>query len=109
MKSKRHVLIGLTALAAALTASLASAATTDGAPRTAVVRYSDLDLSKPRDAHRLYVRIKDAAREVCDNSPMSDLQRLRVYKQCMNEAVSNALAQVRASQPSQSLYARFGN
>jgi UrcA family protein len=108
VKSKRHLLIGLTALAAALTANLASAAPAEGEVKTLVVRYSDLDLSQPKDAHRLYVRIQHAARLVCDNFPTSDLARLAIYERCMKNAISNAVSQVREKEP-QSLYARFGS
>jgi UrcA family protein len=95
---KRNALIGLAALTAALTVGLASATTVDDEPRTLVVRYSDLDLSQPRDAHRLYARIKTAARSVCDNSPDSDLARLAQYEKCVAHAVTNAVETINAAQ-----------
>ena len=110
MKSQRHLLISLAGLAVALTTHLAPAATlNDDAARTRVVRYSDLDLSRPEDAHRLYVRIEQAARAVCDSTPALDLHRIEASKRCIQQAVSNAVAEVRASQPGQHLYAQFGN
>jgi UrcA family protein len=85
-------------LAAALTANLASAATADDGARQAVVKYSDLDLSQPNDARRLYRRIKQAAREVCENNPQSQLELLRRYKECMAKAVNDAVGQVQSTQ-----------
>ena len=110
MNSQRHLLIGCAALALALTANLASATTPgDINVKTTVVRYSDLDLSRPEDAHRLYVRIERAAQSVCDAPPVADLPRIQASKRCIQQAVSDAVAQVRAAQPAQHLYAQFGN
>lgn len=95
---KRYALVGIAALAAVLTANLASATPEDDGPRTLVVRYSDLDLSQPGDARRLYARIKVAARSVCDNSPSSDLMRLAQYEKCMNQAIRRAVGTVNAAQ-----------
>ena len=81
MKSQRHLFIGLVALAGALSATLVSAATPENSDlRTLVVRYSDLDLSQPQDAHRLYMRIERAAQLVCDSSSMGRSQARRSYK-----------------------------
>jgi len=63
-----------------------------------VVNYSDLDLSRPRDAHRLYSRIKHAARQVCDNYPSSDLHLLKAYETCLTKAINDAVAQVQSVQ-----------
>jgi UrcA family protein len=95
---KRHALGGLAALAVALTANLACAAPGDFGPRTALVHYSDLDLSQPKDARRLYGRIKAAAREVCDNAPYKDLSSLRQYEMCVAHAVANAVQFVNATE-----------
>src|SRR3569833_49148 len=65
--AKRHALIAMAALATALMANLASATTVHGEANEAVVHYSDLDLSRPKDVRRLYRRIRIAAREVCEN------------------------------------------
>jgi len=98
--AKRHTLtaIAIATLAAALTGNLASATTVRGGVNQAVVHYSDLDLSCPEDARRLYGRIRIAARDVCQNFRGPDLQRLRVYKQCRAKAVADAVAQVRSPQ-----------
>lgn len=97
--ANRYALIGMALLAAALTAHLASAATSDGAaPRQTVVRFADLDLSRPADAHRLYGRIKKAAREVCDIQPSAGVDSLRIYEGCLRKAVTDAVAQVQSSE-----------
>jgi UrcA family protein len=86
------------ALTGFLTAHAASAAPADAGPRTAVVKYRDLDLSQPKDVRRLYGRIKSAAREVCDNDPGFDVHRLSIFKSCMRDAVSDAVSQVQSPQ-----------
>lgn len=90
--------LGAVALTAFLTAHAAWAAPADGEPRTAVVKYQDLDLSRPQDVQKLYGRIKSAAQEVCDNDATSDLHRLAIYKTCMRNAVSDAISQVQSPQ-----------
>jgi UrcA family protein len=107
MQSQRPLLIGLTTLAAALAANLAAAATPmDSDVGTHVVRYSDLDLSRPEDAHTLYVRIQKAARFVCADYAGGALHSLVAYNRCVHRAVDDGVAKVRAAQPR--LYAQFG-
>lgn len=96
--ARRHALIAMAALATALTANLASATTVDDEARQAVVRYSDLDLSRPEDARRLYVRIQSAARVVCENFRSADLQRAQIYRRCIDKAVADAVAKVPSAQ-----------
>jgi UrcA family protein len=90
--------LGAIALTSFLTAHSASAAPQNDGPRTAVVKYQDLDLSQPRDLKKLYGRIKAAAQAVCDNTPEADLHRLAIYKNCIRNAVSNGMSQVQSSQ-----------
>lgn len=96
--AKRHALIAIATLTAALTANLASATTAHGEVNQAVVHYSDLDLSRPEDVRRLYSRIRIAARDVCENFRSPDLQRVRVYKDCRDKAVADAVAKVQSAQ-----------
>lgn len=91
-------LIAMAALAAALTANLASATTANDGVKQTVVHYSDLDLARPEDARRLYGRIRSAARAVCENFRSADLQRNQVYKQCTDKAVADAVAKVQSPQ-----------
>lgn len=96
--ARKTAVIAMAALAAALTANLASATTVDDEARQVVVRYSDLDLSRPEDARRLYGRIQSAAREVCENFRSHDLQRAQIYKQCMDKAIADAVAKLQSAQ-----------
>jgi UrcA family protein len=102
MKStaKRHALIGIATFAAVATVNLAAATPEADGPRSTVVHYTDLDLSRPSDARRLYSRIKRAARTVCYNSPSSDLKRLREYDECLGQAVTAAVEKVQSEQVS---------
>ena len=98
---KRHALVGIAVLAAALSANLASATNATNADndvRRAVVSYSDLDLSQSKDVQRFYRRVRHAARQVCDNSPGLDLRLLSEYNACMKKAMSEAANQVRSAQ-----------
>ncbi len=90
--AKRNALIGI-AFAAVAATNLACAAGEDSEPRSLVVRYSDLDLTQAKDAHKLYHRIKLAARRVCDNE-----DRPKIYKECLSQAVGDAVEQVHSSQ-----------
>jgi UrcA family protein len=94
--AKRQVVFGIAALAAGLTASLASAATIDDEIKTVVVRYSDLDLSQPSDAQRLYVRIKNAARVACGDVGPEQLERRASFEACMSQAITDAVQHVGA-------------
>jgi UrcA family protein len=102
MKStaKRHALIGIATLAAVATMNLAAATPQANEPRSTVVRYTDLDPSRPEDARRLYGRIERAGRLVCDNYPSSDLKRLKEYEECLGRAVGEAVEKVRSEQVS---------
>lgn len=103
---KRRALIGVVALAAVWTANLASAAPEGGEPQKIVVKYTDLDPSRPEDARRLYGRIKRAARAVCYNDPSSNLERLKTYENCLKQAVTAAVEKVQSEQVSAILRAQ---
>ena len=94
--TKRHALIAIAMLAAALAANQASAADV-GEVKQAVVKYSDLDLSQQTDARRLYSRIKRAARKVCDDSPGYAPRLMMQYRACMTRAVNDAVDQVQST------------
>lgn len=95
---KRHALIAITALAAALTGHPASATTVDDEANQAVVHYSDLDLSRPEGARRLYGRIQRAAHQVCEAYRSADLQGILAYRQCMQKAVADAVTKLQSAQ-----------
>lgn len=96
--AKRCALIGIATLAAGLAVNQASADESDEAPRSVVVRYSDLNLSQPQDAGRLYSRIRNAARVACGDIPSADLARFGQFHNCVERAVTNAVAAVGARQ-----------
>jgi len=93
--AKRCVQIASAALAAGLTLNHAWADPTEAA-RSVVVRYSDLDLSRPKDVHTLYDRLHAAARSVCTTSGVEDdnLAALSEYHRCVQNAMTNAVANV---------------
>ena len=96
--AKRCALIGIATLAAGVAVNQASAATRDDTPRSVVVRYSDLNLSQPQDARTLYARIQTAARVACGDILSADLARFGQYHNCVDQAVTNAVAAVSARQ-----------
>lgn len=58
------------------------------------VDYSDLDLSKPADAHLLYARLQRAAADVCGDPGVKDLRAMRWRRKCMKEALASAVIDV---------------
>lgn len=96
--AKRCALIGIATLAAGLAVNQASATESDDAPRSVVVRYSDLNLGQPQDARTLYARIQTAARVACGDVASSDLARYGQFHSCVDRAVANAVAAVKARQ-----------
>src|SRR5262245_40641575 len=76
----------------AFAASTAQAAA--GAP-SVVVKFGDLDLSRPEEAAMLYSRLRHAARTVCPASnTLRDLNRLEIARACYNDALARAVHSV---------------
>ena len=96
--AKRCALICVATVAAGLAVNQASAAPSDEAVKSVVVRFSDLDLSQPQDARTLYARIQRAAHEACGDAESADLARFARYHNCIQQAVTNAVAAVNARQ-----------
>jgi UrcA family protein len=96
--AKRCALICVATVAAGLAVNQASAAPSDEAAKSVVVRFSDLDLAQPQDARTLYARIQRAAHEACGDAESADLARFARYHNCIQQAVTNAVAQVNARQ-----------
>ena len=95
-------LIVIAALASVATPAAAQA--NPDAPR-AVIRYADLDLSRPSGADAMIGRIRQAARAVCgDGSSVRGLARVTEEKACMAETMAAAVKQVNAPLVSE----RFG-
>lgn len=85
----------------AVTLGLSAAGASAGAfgvtPRTGdtrkeVVAFRDLDLSKSVGVTKLYGRIRDAARDVCN--PLESLWFPHAYKACVDKAIADAVAKV---------------
>ncbi|MDB6012896.1 MAG: hypothetical protein JWL65_5146 [Gammaproteobacteria bacterium] len=96
--AKHCALLATATLATGLTVNHAWAASDYEEPRNVVVRYSDLNLSQPRDASTLYNRIQRAAREACENDEAESLARLQQFHKCVDRAVTNAVAKVSSQQ-----------
>lgn len=76
-----------------LAALLASAATTAQAESSTQVQFGDLNLSRPQDVQILADRLQTAAKMVCfdTNRPVAGKA---IMRECVNEAVSAATAQI---------------
>lgn len=85
------MLLGTAAAVAPAIASAAApaASAADTITESKVVRYYDLDLSKPADAARLYARIRHTAAQVCPSTWGDSPQR-----ECFDAAVAAAVAHV---------------
>jgi UrcA family protein len=63
--------------------------------RTEVVRFADLDLTRPAGAQELYRRIEHAARDVCE--PLgADHYGVHAYMTCRKSAIAGAIRHVGA-------------
>jgi UrcA family protein len=63
-----------------------------GEPATRVVNFADLDLSRNAGVAALYLRIKSAAREVCE--PVDNWSSRMLNSDCRHEAIARAIADV---------------
>jgi UrcA family protein len=66
---------------------------------TAVVKFGDLDANRPAGKEELYRRLSRAARSVCrsldpNESGATNLHLIPLYKTCIDQAVSGAVAQI---------------
>jgi UrcA family protein len=77
--------------------SAANAAPPSDVPTT-VVKFGDLDATRPAGKEELYQRLTRAARSVCRSLDPSEsranLQFMPLYKACIDQAVSGAVAQI---------------
>jgi UrcA family protein len=96
--AKRCALICVATVAAGLAVNQASAAASDAAVKSVVVRFSDLDLAQPQDARTLYAPIERAAHEACDSAETVELARFARYHNCVEQAVTNAVAALNVHQ-----------
>ncbi len=89
MKHVVAVLMGALTLYAIPPAALAASAPDD--LRRQVVKFGDLDLTRPAGAQELYRRLRNAARNVCES-----YDRLGYDRSCVEAAVARAIAEVGA-------------
>ena len=81
----------LASVAAGLvTFAMAPAHAEIGAPRSVVVRYSDLDLTSENGQARLHKRIAFAAETVCGPADMLNYQSRYATAACENDAIARA-------------------
>jgi UrcA family protein len=89
-----HIVIATLVTGLTVTANHAWAAAPYEAAKSVVVRYADLDLSRPKDARTLYDRLHVAARLACDNIGVwhNDMDAFSQYHRCVQRAMANAVA-----------------
>jgi UrcA family protein len=76
--------------AGALALACAQAASATDEP-TVTVRYDDLNLASPQGARVLYQRIVAAARAVCPEQNLRDVDQYRVSVACQDRAIERAV------------------
>jgi UrcA family protein len=84
---------GLFALICAASSGAAMAAE-PSQPLTKIVHYGDLNLDSEQGAQALYARLRGAARQVCSPLESAEMSRQRLWKNCFNNALANAVGQV---------------
>jgi UrcA family protein len=96
MKHLKAVLVGALTLYALSWDCLAAAPSND--VRIKVVRFADLDLTRPAGAQELYRRIQQAARDVCEPSRLDGSANMFMsgYRPCLSTAVAHAVVEVGA-------------
>jgi UrcA family protein len=58
------------------------------------VRFADLDLSSQKDTKRLYMRLRNAAEQVCGDYDPLDLFDIQGARKCQDDAIAHAVAQL---------------
>jgi UrcA family protein len=91
MKKRIPILIGAACLAQLLTLQPAQAQT-DHVESSIAVSYSDLDLNSEAGANVMLGRLRQAARRVCSSDFDRDLTRGRAERECMRNAMRDAVA-----------------
>jgi UrcA family protein len=83
----------LATLASPLSTLAASIRTLDVQP-SRVVKFGDLDLNRGAGVEALYLRIKSAAREVCEPEDAAIMKLMRVRFDCRQDAIARAIDEV---------------
>lgn len=89
----RWIVMGLLSVAATTLATPSHAQNLDRATSVpkVTVDFSDLNLSKPADAAKLYKRLQLAATEVCGRPDLRDMKKRQLQRQCYHNAITNAV------------------
>lgn len=58
------------------------------------VSYADLNMSSQADVAALYARLRAASRSVCGTHDLRDLAMRQLHKDCVDQALSDAVEQV---------------
>jgi UrcA family protein len=107
MKITTKLLAGAAVAVISLACGAAYADSTSavGFQRSSLVHYSDLNLNRPRDVARLYVRITMAADKLCGPRSLTGAYyKAADYASCYSDTVAQAVARV--DDPSLSAYLR---
>ena len=93
LKSK---IVSAAAVAISATISLAAfnAHAGEVEPKTVTVKIDAFDLSKAQGAEAVYTRLRHAARQVCRPLQSRDVQLKKEHRECLEQALDNAVAQV---------------
>jgi UrcA family protein len=98
---RKRLYTGLSCLLGTLAASGAmssSARALEETPISKVVRFGDLDITKPAGAQALYRRIQAAAQQVCALPMSRTLVTAELERTCTRTAVDGAVRQVNSEQ-----------
>jgi UrcA family protein len=87
--------IAATLVAFAFIAGIGSAqAAEPSQPLTKTVTYGDLNLDTESGARALFIRLRDAATDVCSPYESKELSRKRVWTVCVSSALASAAEQI---------------
>ena len=64
------------------------------APQTLTVQFGDLNLNNAQGVDALFKRIKNAAKSVCSEFEGRTLSKKQLYAECVDTALSTAIARV---------------
>ena len=98
---RKRLYTGLSCLLGTVAASGAmssSARAHEETPISKVVRFDDLDITKPAGAQVLYRRIQTAAQQICALPVSRTLETVAEERACARTAIDNAVRQVNSEQ-----------
>lgn len=96
--SAKLAFVALGAVAGALGVGTACAAGADSDVPSIVLKYSEQSLNSDSGVKELYARIVRAAKEVCPNIEIRDLNLQNRIKECRDQAIARAIHKVDNSQ-----------